>query len=506
MQNVPSLKRSNPETEGIPSLAVLEFIRSLEQQFRPMEAVQGFMLLRHGNVAAEGWWAPYGPESLHPLHSLSKSFTSTAIGLAVQEGLLTVDDPVLKFFPDEAPPTPSQNLKAMRVRHLLSMNTGHKSDTTEYVFQHLYQVSPLGAWLHQKNYTARHGREPRETNWPKVFLSLPVEYEPGTWFVYNTAATYMLSAILTKLTRQSLVEYLEPRLFEPLGIENPYWETDPRGINLGGSGLHARTEDIARFGEMYLQKGMWNGERIVAEHWIAEATKSHSDNSNTQTNPDWTAGYGYQFWRCRHNCYRGDGAFGQYCVILPEHDAVLAMIGGLQNMQSVLDQVWEHLLPAMQPKTLPADPQDYGALREKLGALSLPLPKGQASWSTIRQWSGKTYRLEANPLMLDRIAIQFGDRHSTLILQDERGDHAIEVGYDVWVNGTTDIRGYTNEPVSAAGAWTAEDRYEIRLCYTRSFFCPIFKFRFGSCDLQMEVEPNVSWSPSTAIQIMGKAT
>jgi CubicO group peptidase (beta-lactamase class C family) len=135
----------------------------------------------------------------------------------------------------------------------------------------------------------------------------------------------------------SLAVYLRPRLFEPLGIENPFWETDPRGINLGGSGLHAKTEDIARFGQMYLQKGMWYGKRIVTEEWIAEATKPHSDNSNTQINPDWTVGYGYQFWRCRHNCYRGDGAFGQYCVIMPEQDAVLAMIVGLQNMQTVLD-------------------------------------------------------------------------------------------------------------------------------------------------------------------------
>jgi hypothetical protein len=177
--------RSNPEVEGIPSSAVLEFIRAVEQHVHPMDAVQGFILLRHGNVAAEGWRTPYGPQCPHPLQSLSKSFISTAIGLAVQEGLLTVDDAVLKFFPDDAPANPSENLKALRVRHLLSMNTGHKTDTTEHVYRHLYQISPFGPWLHQKEYTARHGPEDREDNWPKVFLSLPVEYKPGTWFVYN---------------------------------------------------------------------------------------------------------------------------------------------------------------------------------------------------------------------------------------------------------------------------------------------------------------------------------
>lgn len=503
MASVPPLKRSSPEAEGIPSSAVLEFIRAVEQHVHPMDAVQGFMLLRHGNVAAEGWWTPYGPQSPHPLQSLSKSFTSTGIGLAVQDGLLTVDDPVLKFFPDDAPTNPSENLKAMRVRHLLSMNTGHKTDTTEHVYQHLYQISPFGPWLHQKEYMTRHGLADGENNWPKVFLSLPVEYQPGTWFVYNTGATYMLSAVLTKLTGESLVEYIRPRLFEPLGIENPFWETDPRGINLGGSGLHAKTEDIARFGQLYLQKGMWNGKRIVTEEWIAEATKPHSDNSNTQINPDWTVGYGYQFWRCRHDCYRGDGAFGQYCVVMPEQDAVLAMIGGLQNMQTVLDKVWQHLLPAMQPQGLPANPQGYGGLCEKLAVLSLPLPNGQPSSPSSNQWSGKTYKLHSNHLKLDSVAIKFNHERSTLILRDERGEHPIQIGHGTWLKETTNLRGHDNEPIAATGAWIAEDTYEVRLCYYHSSFCPLFRFRYLSDEVQIEVEPNVSWAPPTITRITG---
>src|SRR6266496_4067179 len=214
MAGVTQLKRTNPEAEGIPSSAVLNFIQAIEQHIHPLDAVQGLMLPRHGSVVAEGWWTPYASQSPHSLYSLSKSFTSTAIGLAVNEGRLTVDDHVLKFFPDEAPSNPGENLRAMCVRHLLSMNTGHKEDTTRYVFQG------------------------EGTNWVRAFLLLPVEYKPGTWFVYNTAATYMLSAIITTLTGESLLDYLRPRLFDPLGIEYPTWETDPRGINLGGTGLH----------------------------------------------------------------------------------------------------------------------------------------------------------------------------------------------------------------------------------------------------------------------------
>ena len=484
MANTTALKRSNPEAEGISSSAVLNFIRAVEQHAHPLDAVQGFMLLRHGNVTAEGWWTPYGAQSPHSLYSLSKSFTSTGIGLAVSEGWLTVDDPVLKFFPDDAPSNPSENLKSMRVRHLLSMNTGHKEDTTLPVF--------------------RSG----DDNWARVFLSLPIEHQPGTWFVYNTAATYMLSAIITKLTGETLLDYLRPRLLDPLGIENPFWETDPRGINLGGTGLHIETEEIARFGQMYLQNGVWQGRRLVPEQWIAEATKATSDNSNTQTNPDWMVGYGYQFWRCRHNAYRGDGAFGQFCIVMPEQDAVLAMIGGVQNMQAVLDHVWEHLLPAMQPGALSADSQAYNELCDKLAVLSLPWPNGAAALPRAEQWSGKTFKLESNHLKFESVAIQSGDTGNTLILRDERGEHRMQIGTSTWLKGSTDIRGRGDELVAACGAWTAEDTYEVRICCYGDAYCPIFRFHFASAELQLEVEPNATWDwePAGVTKITGRMT
>lgn len=475
------LRRSNPEAEGISSSAILNFIKAIEQHAHPLEAVQGFMLLRHGNVVAEGWWKPYGPQYPHALYSLSKSFTSTAIGLAVNEGLLTVDDPVLKFFPEDVPANPSENLKSMRVRHLLSMNTGHKEDTTLHVFRG------------------------KDNNWARAFLSLPVEYQPGTWFVYNTAATYMLSAIITKLTDESLLEYLHPRLFDPLGIENPFWETDPRGINVGGTGLHIKTEDIARFGQMYLQKGLWQGKQLVPEAWIAEATKATSDNTNTQTNPDWTMGYGYQFWRCRHNAYRGDGAFGQYCIVLPEQDAVLTMISGVQDMQNVMNKVWEHLLPAFQPDALPADSQAYNELCDKLAVLSLPMADGSASSPRAEQWSGKTYKLEGNHLNLESVTLQFGDSDNMLILRDARGDHPIQIGHSVWTKGNFNIRVRGDESIAASGAWISEDTYEVRICCTEDAYCPVFRFRYQGEELQFETEPNAvwDWEPAGVTRIIG---
>jgi CubicO group peptidase (beta-lactamase class C family) len=479
MSSLSPLKRSNPEAEGIASSAVLDFIRAVEQHTHPLDALQGFMLLRHGNVAAEGWWAPYTPQTPHALYSLSKSFTSSAIGMAVNEGLLSVDDPVLKFFPGDAPANPGRNLKAMRVRHLLSMNTGHKEDTTLRVF--------------------RGGDE----NWARAFLALPVERRPGTWFVYNTAATYMLSAIITKLTGKTLLDYLRPRLFEPLGIADPTWETDPRGINIGGSGLHIKAEDIARFGQMYLQKGVWNGRRILPEAWVAEATSAQSDNSNTQTNPDWTVGYGYQFWRCRHNGYRGDGAFGQYCIVMPEQDAVLVINGGVRDMQLVMDLVWEHLLPAMQPGALPVDPRANRDLLNRLAALSLPLVQGKPSSPDVGQRQGKTYELEPNDLQLKSVTFEFGDRRGAITLRDDRGEHSLQVGYATWLKGVTRLRGQGDESIAVCGAWKTQDTHELRVCYCEDALGAVFTFNFSGSELQLDVEPNVSWEPIQVTTITG---
>ena len=201
------LPRSTPEAQGISATAIQNFVDAANQTIHDIHSL---MIVRHGAVVAEGWWHPFEEERNHVLFSLSKSFTSSAIGLAVDEGLLTVDDPVIGFFPDDLPATVNDNLAAMTVHHLLAMYTGHSEDTTDHL------------------HTAADG------NWARAFLAQPVTHAPGTHFLYNTGATYMLSAIVQKLTGQTLIDYLTPRLFAPLGIANPTWESCPRGINTGG--------------------------------------------------------------------------------------------------------------------------------------------------------------------------------------------------------------------------------------------------------------------------------
>jgi CubicO group peptidase (beta-lactamase class C family) len=341
------LPRSSPESQGISSAAVRDFVEAATAQ---IQTLHSFMLVRHGRVVAEAWWKPEAPDKPHVLWSLSKSFVSAAVGLAVAEGKLSLDDPVLKFFPEAAPAEPSENLKAMKLRHLLSMSGGHD---TEPKFR--IEDGPS----------------------VKAFFEHPVVHPPGTWFRYNTPSTYMCSAILTKVTGQTVLEFLKPRLFEPLSIESPAWGTSAEGYSLGGYGLFARTEDIAKFGLLHLQKGRWNGKQIIPEEWVQTATSKHVENDRAPSakNPEWRQGYGFQFWRCRHNAYRGDGRDGQICLVLPDQDAVVAITAQTGQMQSELDLVWEKLLPAFRGEALSENPTAHESLKQTLAGLFVPAAK-----------------------------------------------------------------------------------------------------------------------------------
>ena len=329
-----SLPRSTPEEQGVSSADIRAYVDAADQKVNTMHS---FMLVRHGHVVAEGWWKPEAADKPHVMHSLSKSFTSTAVGLAVADGKLSIDDPVLKFFTDEAPANPSDKLKMMRVRDLLTMTSGHE---VEVKFN-------------------------TNTPWVQSFLAHPVAFKPGIHFQYNTPGSYMLSAIVTKVTGQAVLDYLNPRLFEPLGIENPEWSASPQGISAGGFGLKIRTEDIAKFGLLYLQKGKWNGKQLIPAAWVEQATSKQVSNGSDPAK-DWDQGYGFQFWRCRHNAFRGDGANGQFCIVMPEQDVVVAITADTRDMQGELNVVWDKLLPAFQPKKLKPNKEEQTKLKETL--------------------------------------------------------------------------------------------------------------------------------------------
>lgn len=473
------LPRSTPESQGISSAVLLNLVNTLDEKVDGMHSV---MIVRHGKVILESWWKPYAPQHNHVLYSLSKSFASTAIGFAVTEGKLTIDDEVLKFFPGDAPAETSGNLKAMRVRDILSMSTGHQDEPP---------VAP-------------------DKISAKSFLAQPVPHLPGTHFKYNTPATFMQSAIVQKLTGQTTLDYLRPRLFEPLGIANPVWDTNFEGVSLGGYGLRVRTEDIAKFGQLYLQEGKWNGKQLLPASWIEQASaRQVSNGSNPKS--DWNQGYGFQFWRSRNNAYRGDGAFGQYCVVMPDQDAVIAITSGVKDMQAVLNILWDQLLPAMASRKIKADRAAQKQLTDRLATLEIKPVAGAATSPQASRTANRTYTFPANDQKLESLQLATSSSDELTVTVRVNGREAkVTCGHRQWRPGRGPFAGgyladFPNEPLAGTFGWTADDSLQIKICAVETPYHLTLKLKFASNNLTLDSETNVGFGATKRPTLNGKA-
>ncbi len=465
------LERRDPASQGVLASRIVRFLDRLEAQH---SEVHSLMIVRHGYVVAEGWWHPYGRDIPHMLFSLSKSFTSTAVGLAWAEGRISLEAPVLSFFPEEDTASARSNMRSMQVRHLLMMGTGHVQDT-----------SPLLAKL---------GGD----NWVHGFFQCPVEREPGTHFLYNNGATYMLSAIIQRVTGQTLLEYLTPRLLEPLGIEGATWPTCPRGINLGNSGLRLTTEDIACFGQLYLNRGRFQGRTLIPEEWVQQATSMQISNG-TDPESDWEQGYGYQFWRSRHGAYRGDGAYGQFCFVLPDQDAVIAITSGLSDIRALPEAVWDELLPALTEGPVQESPSELALLTQRLNDLRLDdippsdptevqgLVSNKIKHVVLEREMGKA------PLTLS-LDLMYSDRIEVNI--DEGGTLA-QVACGL---GESGLRGQlipfewggerVPEPVMARARWVDQNALDLVFRFYQTPFCQRLQLRFDGDRVTAELHSN----------------
>lgn len=272
--------------------------------------VEGILVLQHGEEIARYRWIPERPR---PVYSVSKSFTSLAVGMAIDEGKLSLTDRVLEAFPGRVP-DPSPRLSALTLEHLLTMSRGHPE------FSRPVDVDEA--------------------------LSQPLTTDPGVRFVYDNGATFLASAMVTRATGQRVREFLIGRLFKPLGIPEPVWETSVDDHTLGATGLELTTGSLARFGQFLLQRGNWEGKQLVSAAWIDTATRAHITTKMLK-DADYDLGYGYCFWNCRHGAYRADGKNGQYVVVLPGKDAVVAISSDEETMSPILYAVWDHILPEL---------------------------------------------------------------------------------------------------------------------------------------------------------------
>ncbi|CAG7600011.1 hypothetical protein PAESOLCIP111_00359 [Paenibacillus solanacearum] len=459
-----------PENHGLSSKALSRFFDQVEHHSLQLNS---FMLLQDGVVTAQMWRAPYRTDRPQLLYSLSKSFTSIAAGIAIDQGYFRLDDRVVGFFPDRCPEQISANLSKMTVHHLLSMNTGHRANIYSDV---------TGT-----------------TDWVKAFLAMEVECEPGSHYSYNTPATYMLSAILREATGQHLVDFLMPRLFEPLGIDRPVWETCPLGTAAGGMGLSLTTESVAKFGQMLLDKGKYNGRTIVSEAFIAQATQEQSDNRPGAKDIDSAQGYGYQIHLGRRNCFRGAGAFGQLCLVAPEQRIVIAATAAFAKGQSqqLLDLIYEHILGEVErDSSVPPMMDERTALQERLAGMTYPVLEVRPIPVDIADYDGRWFGIEDNPEKLRKLGFaRKADRLIVRLCCDERELRELEFDFhtpvrqhDVFVK---DLSVHRQEVVAYAG-WLDRATLKLTLLYIETPYCASYTIRFHDDGIELQFVMNVS--------------
>lgn len=470
------LVRANPESQGISSEAISQFIHAANASGLEWHS---FMLMRHGQVVAEGWWDPYQPQYKHALYSLSKSFTSTAVGLCVDDGLLSVDDLVVSFFPDLVPEKHDERLDRMTIRHLLTMNTGHGTDSWMSIL------------------------ESYEDAWIPAFLNHPFEDEPGTAFFYDTGATFMLSAIVQRVTGKPIEDLLTERIFIPLSIEKHDWELSPEGINAGGIGLRVTTEAIAKFGQLYLQEGQWKGKQLLSKEWVEAATSIQT--KSFEGDGDWAQGYGYQFWRSRYGTYRGDGAYGQYCLMFPEHDAIMAITSESMDMAASMEVVWEYILPAFEEKPLKENPSALEELEQTISALRLPTLPANRIESSEALFMGHDIVMNENQYGVSSIRLTMEEETLTCAMKTGEEENLLKAGSGNWVTNSPETKNLfpafyrTDKPslLAANFHWQDEQTLVIQLKQVEGMHGDKLRITFDGEDVTVtflnsiaEQEPN----------------
>jgi hypothetical protein len=316
----------------------------------------------------------------------------------------------------------------------------------------------------------------------------------------------MASAIVKKATGEDIFDYLGPRLFAPLGIEHPTWDKSKDGISLGGYGLRVRTEDVARFGQLYLRKGQWGGKQLVPAAWIAAATARQVSNGSNPDS-DWEQGYGYQFWRCRHGVYRGDGAFGQFL-----HRDARAGRGGRHHQRHArpagrLERGVGPRAPRAQAQALTADAAGRAKLGQKLASLVLPVTPGAATSALAAKVTGKTYDFPANDDKIESLRVDFGAEGATLVTTRDGKEGRVLCGNAAWKRGGNTFAGDgTPERAAASGAWTAEDTYTARVYLHDTPFRVTVTLRFADDQVFFDREQNVILgdAPTKRPQLVGR--
>jgi len=466
------LKRTRPEDVGISPTVLLNYLDALDQTGYIAHHI---MILKQGKVAFEAHFKPFRPDVYHYLCSCSKSFASTAIGFAAAEGLLSLDDRIVDIFPEKLDGEPHQYIKALTVKHLLSMST--VSDDDRFTM--------------------------RTDDWTRDYLNSEPLHYPGTIFGYDSIGTHILCEIVQKLAKSTLEEYLWPRLFEPLGVgrDELFWQLNPMGINHGGGGLHLTPEAMAKFGQLYINNGIWEGKQILPEGWAKEvaiprrSTATSGETSRTH--------YGYKFWRTQRNGFACLGLAGQCIVMHPDKE--LVFVGAANGFQSQyqffhMDYFWQLVYPHITDGPIPYEEDAYKQLQERANNAEVYSPGkigGKITSDMASKVSGRYYAADKNKLNCEGFTMEFGTDSGILSLKLKEREITIPFGYGKHVPGPTGLQDYAKQKgnvfpnkCGAAGYWVDERTFVIKSHVIDSLQYFIIVCHFGEEAAVIDIRPH----------------
>lgn len=445
------IEAKRPEEEGVSPKALLELLDQIDKD-ENME-MHSLQILRNGSCILDCSWKPYSSKIPHAMFSLTKTMTSLAIGFAVDDGLLTLDDKMADFFPEYADCGIDERMKRVRIRDLLTMRSGY--------FENLSGCGYLSQL---------------PDNLARNFLTRPLTYEPGEKFVYNSGSTHMMSCIISKLTGMPEQMYLAEKLFRPLGMGTVMWDTDLNGNSTGAWGSYLTADQMAKLGQFMLQKGSWDGRQLLSESWFDQMSYPHVQVEESK------AGYyyGYQVWIPGDNSYQADGAFGQIIYVIPDFNSVLVMTRGIPNggrdpmIGNSKDRGWIYtcVLEKAKDHAIPLDEKNYGELCQRIEAEYI----SQKEYGTEPEFcSGQRmyYQMDVNFDDITGIELEFWEKEIVFSIYDSKGMHSVHCGKGEWVTGHGDIPGkelhhnryFEAMNLGARASWTGEHTLEISLAF-----------------------------------------
>ena len=468
----------SPEQAGIPSDAVLGFLNRIAQKEL---CLHGFLMLRHGKILAEAYAPSFNATRLHRMYSISKTFVSAAVGLMIGEGRLALTDHVAVFFPERLPEQLHQHIAAATVRDLLMMATP-------------FNTSTYGEY---------------DQDWVRTFFYAQATHAPGTVFSYNTAATVVLNAIVEKLADNSLLDYMRPRLLDPIGFsQEATCILRPEGGAWGGSGVLCTARDLAKFASIFLNHGRWEGKQLLPESYVAEATAKQIDTRVADDVSERQFGYGYQIWRTRNNGFAMIGMGGQYAICLPDKDFILITIADTQLVHNgaseILDALWDQVYPNIKDNAIPDDSIANTKLIHACDTLAFPPLKGAVNSSMAACITGRTYVLEDNPMKIVRLSFDFEGTNCRMHFENATGEHTFELSLGGYMAGTFPETHYYGAQIGtplghgykcmASAAWADENTLVSKVFITDDYLGTLkMQFTFGEEDVSVLMTKAAEW-------------